>query len=63
MSKVYYKVAKHLKGVEQKQEPELFIVEDAELSHFLHEQDSSHCVLIVDEIPARNLYLLANNED
>lgn len=61
--KVFFKVLKHPKGSKEGVEPELFIVEKAELFHFLHEQDSTKCVLVFDEIPLRNLYLLSNDAD
>lgn len=59
---MYYKVLKQNKA-EQNVPAELFIVEDAELQHFLHEQKSDNSVLIFDEIDARNLYLLSNDKD
>lgn len=59
---MYYKVLKQAKDA-QNVPAELFIVEDAELQHFLHEQKSENSVLIFDEIDARNLYLLSNSED
>lgn len=59
---MYYKVLRQSKDAQNAQ-PELFIVEDAELQHFLHEQKSDNSVLIFDEIDARNLYLLSNSED
>lgn len=44
-------------------EPEFFIVEEEELTHFLHEQLSPTHVLIFDKIDARNMYTVANHED
>lgn len=59
---MFYKVLKQQKEAQNVQ-PELFIVEDAELMHFLHEQQSDNSVLIFDEMSDRNLYLVTNNND
>lgn len=59
---MYYKVLKQIKN-SQDSAPELFIVEEGELNHFLHEQLSEKCVLVFDGIDARNLYLLSNDKD
>lgn len=62
---MYYKVLKQQKPVQgaQPAEPTLFIVEEEELNHFLHEQNEANCVLVFDEIPSRNLYLLCKDDD
>lgn len=61
---IFYQVVKQPKVQGQSpSQPELYVVEDAELSHFLHENLRPECVLIFSELPARNLYTLANNED
>lgn len=61
-AKVYYQVAKQSKTNREAQ-AELFVVEDEELQHFLHEQLSQDSVLIFSEMPARNIYTLANDID
>lgn len=45
---MYYKVLKQVKPApgQQPGEPELFIVEQGELEHFLHEQESPTAVLV-----------------
>lgn len=63
MAKIFYKVAKQSKSQEQGRQPELFLVEDSELSHFLHEQMDQNSVLVFDEMPIRNLYTEVNQED
>lgn len=64
---MFFKVAKHRKAQNPNEqvEPELFIVEEAELPHFLHEnlKPGSPDVLIFDSIPAQNLYLVSNDQD
>ena len=47
----------------QQAEPEIFIVEECELTHFLHEQLSPNCVLVFDRMESRNMYTLVNTED
>lgn len=60
---IYYKVAKQSKSAQQNTPAEIFIVEQGELEHFLHEQLSADCILIFDEMPLRNLYTLINDAD
>lgn len=59
----YFQVVKQPKQQDQQRIPEIYIVEDAEINHFIHENLRSDCVLVFSEFPARNLYTLANNED
>lgn len=61
-SKTYYQVAKQSKTNREAQ-PEMFVVEDEELTHFLHEQLTSDSVLVFTEMPARNIYTIANDVD
>jgi hypothetical protein len=46
-------------------EPVVYVVEEAELLHFLHEnlKPSSGNVLVFDSFPEENLYLLSNDKD
>lgn len=62
---MFFKVLKTLKQqpANQQQEPEIFIVEEDELIHFLHEQLSPSTVLVFDAMNVRNLYTVANHED
>lgn len=62
-----FKVLKHVKSNDPQRpvEPVVYIVEEAELLHFLHEnlKPSSGNVLVFDSFPEENLYLLSNDED
>ncbi|MCZ2845436.1 MAG: hypothetical protein O2U61_02900 [Candidatus Bathyarchaeota archaeon] len=63
---MFYKVLKQTKqapGSQIQTEPELFIVQDVELEHFLHEQENNNSILVFDSISERNLYLLSNDAD
>lgn len=61
---IYYQVVKQPKVQGQNPtQPELYVVENGELEHFLHENLRPDCVLIFSEMPTRNLYTLANYED
>lgn len=46
-------------------DPEVYVVEEAELLHFLHEnaKPNSNSVLLFDVFPEENLYLLSNDKD
>lgn len=46
-------------------EPEIYVVEEAELLHFLHEnaKPGSNSFLVFDVFPQENLYLLSNDKD
>lgn len=57
------KTPKQQPGNGQQVEPEIFIVEEAEISHFLHEQLSPNFVLVFDRMEGRNMYTLQNFED
>jgi len=50
---------------ERPMEPEIYVVEEAELLHFLHEnaKPGSNSVLVFDVFPEENLYLLSNDKD
>lgn len=62
-----FKVAKHSKSndPQRPQEPVIYVVEESELLHFLHEnlKPSSGNVLVFDSFPEENLYLLSNDKD
>lgn len=62
-----FKVAKHSKSndPQRPQEPVIYVVEESELPHFLHEnlKPSSGNVLVFDSFPEENLYLLSNDKD
>ena len=62
-----FKVAKHSKSndPQRPQEPVIYVVEEGELLHFLHEnlKPSSGNVLVFDSFPEENLYLLSNDKD
>lgn len=62
-----FKVAKHIKtqAPNRPTEPVIYVVEEEELLHFLHEnlKPSSGNVLIFDTFPQENLYLLSNDKD
>lgn len=62
-----FKVAKHSKSndPQRPQEPVIYVVEEGELLHFLHEnlKPSSGNVLVFDSFPEENLYLLLNDKD
>lgn len=60
---MFYQVLKQQKQPVQGAQPELYIVEAGELTHFLHEQSSNESVLVFSEIPSRNLYLLSKDDD
>lgn len=57
------KTLKHQPANGQASEPEIFIVEESELTHFLHEQLSPTHVLVFDRMESRNMYTLVNTED
>lgn len=59
---MYYQVAKQVQGAKDAA-PELFIVEDGELNHFLHENMRAGVVLLFTEFPDKNLYTLSNDKD
>lgn len=63
MKKEYFIVSKQAK--DGKGAPEVFVVEMAELSHFLHEnlKEGSEDVLVFDNFPASRLYTIENHED
>lgn len=62
-----FKVLKHAKNNDPQRpvEPVVYIVEEAELLHFLHEnlKPSSGNVLVFDSFPEENLYFLSNDKD
>lgn len=62
-----YKVLKQNKVQDPQRpaEPVIFVVEESELMHFLHEnlKPSSGVVLLFDTFPDENLYLLSNDKD
>ena len=62
-----FKVLKHPKVQDPQRpvDPEIYVVEEAELLHFLHEnaRPGSNCVLVFDTFPEGNLYLLSNDKD
>lgn len=62
-----FKVLKHAKNNDPQRpvEPVVYVVEEAELLHFLHEnlKPSSGNVLVFDSFPKENLYLLSNDKD
>lgn len=62
-----FKVLKHpkLQDPQHPTDPDIFVVEEAELLHFLHEnaKPNSGSVLIFDVFPQENLYLLSNDKD
>lgn len=62
-----FKVLKHAKNndPQRQSEPVVYIVEEAEVLHFLHEnlKLSSGNVLLFDSFPEENLYLLSNDKD
>lgn len=62
-----FKVLKHAKNNDPQRpvEPVVYVVEEAELLHFLHEnlKPSSGNVLVFDSFPEENLYLLSNDKD
>lgn len=62
-----FKVLKHPKAQDPQRpmEPEIYVVEEAELLHFLHEnaKPNSNTVLVFDVFPEENLYLLSNDKD
>lgn len=62
---MFFKVLKTPKQqpANQQVEPEIFIVEEEELLHFMHEQLSPSSVLVFDAMNTRNLYTVSNHED
>ena len=62
-----FKVLKHSKPQDPQRpmEPEIYVVEEGELMHFLHEnlKPGSNSVLVFDNFPEGNLYLLSNDKD
>lgn len=62
-----FKVLKHPKTQDPQHpmDPEVYVVEEAELLHFLHEnaRPNSNSVLLFDVFPEENLYLLSNDKD
>lgn len=62
-----FKVLKHAKNNDPQRpvEPVVYVVEEAELLHFLHEnlKPSSGNVLVFDSFPVENLYLSSNDKD
>jgi hypothetical protein len=62
-----FKVLKHAKNNDPQRpaEPVVYVVEEAELLHFLHEnlKPSSGNVLVFDSFPEENLYLTSNDKD
>lgn len=62
-----FKVLKHAKNNDPQRpaEPVVYVVEEAELLHFLHEnlKPSSGNVLVFDSFPEENLYLSSNDKD
>lgn len=58
----YYQVAKQ-DVTAQGAKPEIFVVAETEINHFLHEQLSSNVVLVFSHFPERNLYTIENQED
>lgn len=62
-----FKVLKHAKNNDPQRpaEPVVYVVEEAELLHFLHEnlKPSSGNVLVFDSFPQENLYLVSNDKD
>lgn len=60
---MYYQVLEQSKGQDQSKQPSVYIVEDVELMHFIHDNLRSDNVLIFSEFPARNLYTESNIQD
>lgn len=60
---MYYQVLKQDKQAVQGAQPELFIVAQDNLKHFLHEQLTQNVVLIFSAFPDRNLYTEENGSD
>lgn len=60
---MYYQVLKQDKQAAQGAQPELFIVAQDNLEHFLHEQLTQNVVLIFSSFPERNLYTEENDAD
>lgn len=62
-----FKVLKHAKNNDPQRpaEPVVYVVEEVELLHFLHEnlKPSSGNVLVFDSFPEENLYLSSNDKD
>lgn len=62
-----FKVLKQNKNADPQRphEPVLYIVEQGEIEHFLHEnlKPGSGNVLVFDSMPEENLYLLSNDKD
>lgn len=58
-----FQVLKQFKNANQDVKPALFVVEEGELTHFLHENTKDGAVLIFEKFPEENLYLLSNDKD
>ena len=58
-----YLVQKQSKQPKQGEMPDVYIVEDKELNHFLHEQSGPNHVLLFNDFPERNLYTVSNHKD
>lgn len=58
----YYQVAKQ-DVTAQGAKPEIYVVAENNINHFLHEQLSANSVLIFSEFPERNLYTDENQAD
>lgn len=59
---MFYLVAKQVKEAQNVQ-PEMFVVESAELEHFIHENLTDKTVLVFSVLPAKNAYLISNDKD
>ncbi|WGL30867.1 hypothetical protein [Dipodfec virus UOA04_Rod_446] len=61
---MYFQVVKQPKTQGQTPaQPEVYVVEEGELMHFLHENLRPDVVLVFTEFPERNLYTLSNDKD
>lgn len=62
-----FKAMKHAKNNDPQRpsEPVVYVVEDSEILHFLHEnlKPSSGNVIVFDSFPEENLYLVSNDKD
>lgn len=59
----YYQVLEQSGSDQSVKAPQVYVVEDGELLHFLHENMRSDNVLVFRDFPERNLYTLSNTED
>lgn len=59
----YYQVLEQPSVEKPVSTPQVYVVEDEELLHFLHENMRSDNVLIFRDFPERNLYTLSNTAD